>query len=68
MIVLAATLLVAVTVAIHAGGRAALLRALLKSHAQLPQRFWPLTRLLIGVTWALMLIHLVGAKFKGGDQ
>ena len=59
MIVLAATLLVAVTVAIHAGGLAALLRALLKSHAQLPQRFWPLTRLLIGVTWALMLIHLV---------
>jgi len=59
MIVLAATLLVAVTVAIHAGGLAALFRALLKSHAQLPQRFWPLTRLLIGVTWALMLIHLV---------
>ena len=59
MIVLAATFLVAVTVAIHAGGLAALLRALLKSPAQLPQRFWPLTRLLIGVTWALMLIHLV---------
>jgi hypothetical protein len=51
--------LVAVTVAVHAGGLAALFRFLLRPGARQPLGFWPMTRLLIGVTWALMLIHLV---------
>jgi hypothetical protein len=46
-------------VAVHATGLAVLLRALMKSHAQSPMRFWPVTRLLIGLTWWLILMHLV---------
>ena len=57
-IILIAGALVAVTVAVHAAGLAVLLRALMKSHAQLPTRFWPVTRLLIALTWWLILIHL----------
>lgn len=53
-----ASVLVAVTVALHAGGLAALLRALMKSGAELPARFWPITWLLVRVTWLLLLIHL----------
>ncbi|NTV72547.1 MAG: two pore domain potassium channel family protein [Azonexaceae bacterium] len=57
-IILSACALVAVTVAVHAGGLAALLRALLRSQAPPPARFWPLTWLLIRVTWVLILIHV----------
>ena len=57
--ILIACALVAVTVAVHAGGLAALLRTVMRSHAERPSRFWPITRLLIRVTWALILIHLI---------
>jgi hypothetical protein len=49
--------LVAATVAVHAGGLAALLKFLLVSRAKMPTRFWPFTWLLVRVTWALLLIH-----------
>jgi hypothetical protein len=58
-ITLIACALVAVTVAIHAGGLAALLRSLMRSQAALPSRFWPIAWLLIVTTWVLLLIHLV---------
>jgi hypothetical protein len=51
--------LVAVTVAVHAGGLAALLRALSKGQSQPSVGFWPMSWLLIRVTWLLILIHLV---------
>jgi hypothetical protein len=49
---------VAATVSVQAVGLAALLKALVKSYAQLPTRFWPVTWLLIRVTWALIFIHV----------
>jgi len=56
--ILIACVLVAITVAVHAVGLAVLLRALMRSHALPPTRFWPITWLLIRVTWSLILIHL----------
>ena len=56
--ILIAFVLVAVTVSVQAVGLAALLKALVKSYAQLPTRFWPVTWLLIRVTWALLFIHV----------
>lgn len=56
---LIACALVAITVAVHAIGLAALLRPLLRSRAAVPSRFWPMSWLLIRFTWALLLIHLV---------
>jgi hypothetical protein len=50
--------LVAVTVAVHAGGFALLLRSLMKSHAALPKQAWPIAWLLIRATWCLILIHV----------
>jgi len=58
-IILIASALVAATVAVHAVGLAALFAVLLKSHAQPPTQFWPMTWLLIRVTWVLLLIHLI---------
>jgi hypothetical protein len=57
--ILIACALVAVTVAVHAVGLAALANALSSKHAQAPTRFWPITWLLIRVTWALLLIHVI---------
>ena len=57
--VLAASALVAATVALHAVGLGALLKYLLPGLAQSPMRFWPSTRLLVGVAWALVVIHAV---------
>ena len=56
--ILIAFILVAATVSVQAAGLAALLKALVKSYAQLPTRFWPVTWLLIRVTWALIFIHV----------
>ena len=56
--ILIAFILVAATVSVQAVGLAALLKALVKSYAQLPTRFWPVTWLLIRVTWALIFIHV----------
>jgi len=54
-IILIAFVLVAVTVA----GLAMLLRAFTTRWQSLPpKRFWPITRLLIHMTWRLILIHL----------
>jgi len=53
-----ACVLVGVTVLVHAGGLAALLRALIKSHALLLTNFWPIAWLLVRLTVALILIHL----------
>ncbi len=51
-------MLVAVTVAVHAGGLASLLRWLLRSPA-LPTSFWPTAWLLVRVTCTLIVIHLI---------
>lgn len=58
-ITLFACLLVAITVAVHALGLAALLNAVWRQETRLPSSFWPVTWLLIKVTWALILIHLI---------
>ncbi len=57
--ILIAFILVAATVSVQAFGLAALLKALVKSYAQLPTRFWSVTWLLIRVTWALIFIHVI---------
>jgi len=59
VVMLIAAVLVAVTVAIHAAGLAIVLSHLVKSHTLPPTRSWPITLLLIRVTWLLMLIHMV---------
>ena len=57
-IILIVGILVAVTVAVHAAGSAVLLKALRRWHAILPTRFWLITRLLVVVTWWLVLLQL----------
>ena len=57
-IILIAVVLVAVTVAVHAAGITVLLKALRRWHAILPTRFWLITRLLVVMTWWLVLLHL----------
>jgi hypothetical protein len=54
-IILIAGVLVAVTVAVHVAGSTVLLKALRRWHAILPTRFWLITRLLVVVTWWLVL-------------
>ncbi len=55
--ILAAFILVAITMVLHIVGLVALLMALVRRHAQAPTRFWPMTLLLIEVAWGLVLIH-----------
>lgn len=55
--VLFASALVAATVSLHAVGLSVMLRAQLKSRALPPMRFWPITWLLIRITWSLIFIH-----------
>ena len=57
-IILIACILVAITVALHAAGLVGLLRYILRMRLRLPTHFWPLTWLLIRLTWALLLIHV----------
>jgi len=64
-ITLIAAVLVAVTVAMHAVGLVALLRVLIRSGAQPPTGFWPVTWLLIRVTWWLILVHLAEISVWG---
>ena len=47
-----------ITVAMHAVGFAALIRVMMRSHALDRSGFWPVTRMVIGLTCWLMLIHL----------
>ena len=56
--VLIAAGLVVVTVAMHAVGFDALLRAMMRSHALDTSGFRPVTRLVIGLTCWLILVHL----------
>ena len=56
-VIFIAAVLVATTVAIHAAGMAVVLSRLVKSHARPPTRFWPITSLLVRLTWLLILIH-----------
>jgi Ion channel len=56
--ILIAGALVAITVAVHAGGLAALLAAFMGPRAPTPKRFWPIAWLLVRVTWGLIAIHL----------
>ena len=55
---LIAAALVAITVAVHAGGLAALLAVFMGPQAPTPTRFWPIAWLLVRVTWGLIAIHL----------
>lgn len=55
---LIATLLVAATVIVHAVGFSLILRSLMKSRFGLPTTAWPIARLLMSVTWLLILIHV----------
>jgi len=64
-IILIAAVLVAVTVVMHAVGLAVLLSSLMNSHAVPPTRLWPVTWLLIRVTWGLILIHLAEISVWG---
>src|SRR6185436_7932580 len=54
-----AAALVAVTVAVHAGGFGLVLGKLIKRKAAPPAAFWPITWLLVRVAWQLILIHIV---------
>lgn len=51
--------LVSATVVVHAVGISALLRSILRRHLQLPTDVWPMIRLVIGLTWALILLHAI---------
>lgn len=57
--------LVVVTVVIHAVGFSALLRALIRSHALDRSGFRPVTRLVIGMTCWLILVHLIEISVWG---
>ena len=62
---LIACVLVAVTVAMHAIGISVLLRILRRVHALTTTGIWPITRLLIGLTWYLILLHLAEISVWG---
>ena len=51
--------LVAITVAIHAGGLGMVLSHVLHSKERPQTRFWPITWLFIRVAWLLLLFHLI---------
>ena len=57
--------LVVFTVVIHAAGFSVLLRAMIRSHAEDTSGFWRITRLVVGLTCWLMLIHLVEISVWG---
>lgn len=53
----AAAVLVAITVAVHAAGLALVLRHVMKRGGALPADVWPFTWLLIRIAWWLLLLH-----------
>ena len=55
----AAAFLLALTVIVHAVGMMGLLRWVMRSHRMVGARFWPVTWLLIRITWSLIVIHFV---------
>lgn len=56
---LAACVLVAITVTVHAVGLTLLLRLLMASDGGSPVRFWQITWLLVRIAWCIIFIHLV---------
>lgn len=62
---LIACILVAVTVTVHVMGLTVLLRSLMRSQAETPARFWPITWVLIRVAWWIMLIHVTEISVWG---
>ena len=58
-----ALVLVAVTVAIHSAGFSLVLRSVIKVRSVPPTEPWPVTWLLIRVTWLLILIHVAEIVF-----
>ena len=64
-IILIASALVAVTVAMHAVGLAVLLSSLMNSYAKPPKGLWPVTWLLIRVASGLILVHLAEISVWG---
>jgi len=50
---------VAGTVFVHVAGLVLMLKFLVRTNELPPTRFWPITLLLIKVTWSLLLIHSV---------
>jgi Ion channel len=62
---LVAWALVVITVSTHAAGLTVLIKVLLKPMADPPSRFWAITRLLVKVTWYLILIHLADVMVWG---
>jgi len=59
VIALIACSLVMVTVAIHALGFGILLRHMLRSEGLPMKRFLPIVRMLIGLAWGLIIIHVL---------
>jgi len=57
--ILFAWCLVATTVLFHAAALGVMLNPVLRLTAQLEARFWPVTWLVIRITWWLIVIHLV---------
>lgn len=55
--VLMCFVLVAATVIMHAVGLALLLRTVINPHAAFPAKTWPIARLLVHLTFWLLLIH-----------
>lgn len=54
-----AAVLVAATVAVHATGFGIILSRLLRTRHAPPSGTWPITRLLIGMVWLLIFLHLI---------
>jgi hypothetical protein len=65
IVFLVACALVAVTVSVHAAGIAVLLRYLMKLHDPRSTQVWPAARILILMTWWLILIHLTEISVWG---
>ena len=63
--ILSACVLVAVTVAAHAGGLAVLLRRFMRLDAPPPTRVWHITRMLLRMVWWLFLLHLAEISVWG---
>jgi hypothetical protein len=57
--VLGTAAVAAATVATHVAGLAALLGAMMRASAPVPTRLWPMAWLLIRLSWALILLHMV---------
>ena len=51
--------LVSATAVVHAVGIAVLLRSILGRHLQLPTDVCPMIRLVVGLSWALILLHAI---------